>query len=76
VCCDCNPCSDPCKEWSFQNVGEGNAIVQYVDCDGISQSITIAEQTGLIVCTLASDIPEIISGGVIATVSQECGCRN
>ena len=75
VCCDCNPCSDPCTEWSFQNVGEGNAIVHYVDCDGIPQSVTIAEQTGIIVCTLASDIPEIISGGVIATISQECGCR-
>jgi hypothetical protein len=74
VCCDCNPCSDPCKEWILQNVGEGDAVVHYVDCSGTPRSTTISEQTSQIICSLASDIPEIISGGVIVTVSQECGC--
>ena len=76
VCCDCDPCSDPCREWSLQNVGEGTATVGYTDCNGLSQTATITEGQTQIICGLASDSPYVISGGVYITISQECGCRS
>jgi hypothetical protein len=76
VCCDCDPCSDPCREWSLQNVGEGTATVGYTDCNGLSQTATITEGQTQIICGLASDSPYVISGGVYITVSQDCGCRS
>jgi hypothetical protein len=75
VCCECDPCSDPCREWSLQNVGEGTATVGYTDCNGVPQIATITEGQTQIICGLASDSPYVISGGVYITVSQECGCR-
>jgi hypothetical protein len=41
VCCDCDPCSDPCREWSLQNVGEGTATVRYTNCSGVITVATI-----------------------------------
>jgi len=76
VCCDCDPCSDPCREWSLQNVGLGTATVGYTDCNGIPQTATITEGQTQIICGLASDSPYITSGGVYITVSQDCGCRS
>lgn len=76
VCCDCDPCSDPCREWSLQNVGEGTATVNYTDCNGVPQTSTILEGLTKIICGLPSDPPTITSGGVYITVTQECGCRN
>jgi len=76
VCCDCDPCSDPCREWSLQNVGLGTATVGYTDCNGIPQTATITEGQTQIICGLASDSPYVISGGVYITISQECGCRS
>jgi hypothetical protein len=75
VCCDCDPCSDPCREWSLQNVGEGVASVSYTDCSGVVQTITIDEGLTIIICGLSTVAPLVIAGGVIITVSQECGCR-
>jgi hypothetical protein len=75
VCCDCDPCSDPCREWSLKNVGEGTATVGYTDCNGVPQIATIPEGTTQIICGIASDAPYVMSGGVIITISQECGCR-
>lgn len=75
VCCDCDPCSDPCREWSLQNVGEGTATVEYTDCDGVPQIATITEGSEQRICGLPSDPPTVITGGVYITVSQECGCR-
>jgi hypothetical protein len=74
VCCDCDPCSDPCREWSLQNVGEGTATVEYTDCNGEPQIATILEGLSVVICGLASDPPMVISGGVYITVKQECGC--
>jgi hypothetical protein len=76
VCCDCDPCSDPCREWSLQNVGLGTATVGYTDCNGIPQTATIPEGQTEIICGLASDSPYIMSGGVYITISQDCGCRS
>lgn len=76
VCCDCDPCTDPCREWSLQNVGEGTATVQYTNCSGVPQTVTISEGLTSIICGLKSVAPLVISGGVIITVSQECGCRD
>jgi hypothetical protein len=75
VCCDCDPCSDPCREWSFQNVGLGEASVQYLECDGTPRTANIAEGQTQIICGLASFAPYVISGGVLITITQECGCR-
>ena len=75
VCCDCDPCSDPCREWSLQNAGDGIASVTYTDCNGVVQIVTIDEGLTRIICGLASVAPIVIAGGVIITVSQECGCR-
>jgi hypothetical protein len=75
VCCDCDPCTDPCREWSLQNVGEGTATVQYTDCNGVPRTETIPEGITELICGLSSVAPLVISGGVIITVSQECGCR-
>jgi hypothetical protein len=75
VCCDCDPCTDPCREWSLQNAGEGTATVNYTNCDGEPSVATILEGTTQIICGLASDPPLVIAGGVIVTISQECGCR-
>lgn len=75
VCCDCDPCDSPCREWSLQNVGEGVASVRYTDCSGIVQTITIDEGLTRIICGLSTVAPLVIAGGVIITVSQECGCR-
>ena len=74
VCCECDPCDDPCREWTVQNVGEGNAVVGYRDCNGVTQTLTISEGLTRIICGLASTVPAISSGKVIITVSQECGC--
>jgi hypothetical protein len=75
VCCECNPCDSPCREWSLQNVGEGSSSVRYTDCNGVVQTITINEGTTRLICGLSSVAPLVISGGVIITISQECGCR-
>jgi hypothetical protein len=76
VCCVCDTCTDTCREWSLQNVGEGTANVSYTDCDGVPSIQTIPEGQTRIICGLQSDPPLIISGGVYITVSQECGCRS
>ena len=76
VCCDCEPCSDPCREWSLQNAGIGSATVNYTDCDGVPQTVVIPEGRTEIICGLATVSPSVISGGVIVTISQECGCRD
>jgi len=76
ICCDCDPCDDPCKSWNFRNVGEGVAHVQYRDCDGVIQDVYINEKGNETVCALASAIPQIISGSLLITVVQECGCPN
>jgi len=76
ICCDCDPCSDPCKTWSFRNVGEGTAQVEYTDCNGVVQFLPIAEKTTEVVCALATVLPEILSGNILITVVQECGCPN
>jgi hypothetical protein len=75
VCCDCDPCSDPCIDWSFQNVGIGDAIVQYTDCYGAVDTFDIPEGVTRTFCGLKNTPPTIISGGVYITISQECGCR-
>lgn len=75
VCCDCDPCESPCREWSLQNVGEGTATVNYINCVGEPSVATILEGTTQIICGLASDPPSVVAGGVIVTVTQECGCR-
>jgi len=75
VCCDCDPCSDPCREWSLQNVGLGTATVNYTDCNGVPQTSTILEGQTKIICGLPSDPPTVTSGGVYITITQECGCR-
>lgn len=74
VCCECDPCEEPCREWSLQNVGEGTATVNYSDCNGLKQTITISEGITGIICGITTEPPSVMSGGVIITVSQECGC--
>lgn len=76
ICCDCDPCTDPCKTWMFKNVGEGTAQVQYTDCDGVVQFLAINESRKQQVCALASVLPEVLSGSLLITVVQECGCPN
>jgi hypothetical protein len=76
VCCECDPCTDPCREWSLQNVGVGSSSVRYTDCNGVVQTVVIAQGTTRLICGLSSVAPLVISGGVIITVSQECGCRD
>jgi hypothetical protein len=76
VCCECDPCSDPCREWLFQNVGIGTATVRYTNCNGVLSTATIAQGQTQIICGLASYPPSVLSGGVLITVSQECGCRD
>lgn len=75
VCCECDVCDNPCREWSLQNVGEGAATVTYNNCSGARTSITIPEGQTRIICGLRSVPPIVTSGGVIITISQECGCR-
>ena len=74
VCCECDPCEDPCREWSLQNVGEVTATVEFTDCNGEPQTVPIAKGLSVVICGLASDPPMVISGGVYITVKQECGC--
>ena len=76
ICCECTPCEDPCKSWNFRNVGEGVAQVQYRDCRGVIQNVYINEKQNETVCALASSLPQIISGSLLITVVQECGCPN
>lgn len=76
LCCECDPCSDPCKSWSFRNVGEGSAQIEYTDCNEDVQTLTIAEGATEIICALSSVIPEVLSGTLLITVVQECGCPN
>jgi hypothetical protein len=76
VCCECDPCTDPCREWSLQNVGVGTATVNYTNCAGVPSVSTIPQGTTRIICGRASATPSVISGGVIITISQECGCRD
>jgi hypothetical protein len=76
VCCYCDPCEDPCREWTLQNVGDGDALVRYTDCvTGEPTGITIRPGLTRILCGKTTEPPIVISGGVIITVSQECGCR-
>ena len=75
VCCECDPCSDPCREWSLQNVGEGTAQVRFTNCSGTRQTISVSEGLSIVICGLTSDPPTVIAGGVYITVTQECGCR-
>jgi hypothetical protein len=76
VCCDCDPCTDPCREWSFHNVGLGSATVRYTDCNGIIRTAGISQGRTEIICGLASYPPIVLSGGVYITITQECGCRS
>jgi hypothetical protein len=75
VCCDCDPCTDPCREWSLQNVGSGSATVRYTDCNGTIRTVSISQGRTQIICGLASYPPTVLSGGVYITITQECGCR-
>jgi len=76
VCCYCDPCEDPCREWTLQNVGDGSAIVNYANCEtGGRAEITIPTGQTRIICGRALTPPSVFVGGVIITVSQECGCR-
>ena len=75
VCCDCDPCSDPCREWSFQNVGLGSATVRYTDCNNDIRTVGISQGRTEIICGLSSYPPTVLSGGVYITITQECGCR-
>ena len=77
VCCYCDPCENPCREWTLQNVGEGDAVVQYTGCSEppTTYEVTIEPGRTEIICGRALDPPYVLSGGVIITVSQECGCR-
>lgn len=74
VCCECDPCNDPCREWSFQNVGVGSATVRYTDCNGSIRTVGISQGRTEIICGLASYPPIVLSGGVYITIKQECGC--
>lgn len=74
VCCDCDPCLSPCREWSLQNAGIGTATVNYTDCNGVPQTSTILQGQTKIICGLSSVAPLVTSGGVIITITQECGC--
>jgi hypothetical protein len=76
VCCDCDPCSDPCREWSLQNVGLGSATVRYTDCSGVLRTATIPQGQTQIICGRPSFPPTVLSGGVYITITQECGCRS
>jgi hypothetical protein len=76
VCCDCDPCSDPCREWSLQNVGVGSATVKYTNCSGVITVATIPQGQTQIICGLSSYPPIVTSGGVYITITQECGCRS
>ena len=76
VCCECDPCTDPCREWSFQNVGLGSATVRYADCNGIVITVEISQGRTEIICGLASYPPIVLSGGVYITITQECGCKS
>jgi hypothetical protein len=76
ICCDCDPCSDPCKAWMFKNVGSGTAQVQYTDCNGVVRVLSINQNTKQQVCALASVLPTVLSGNLLITVVQECGCPN
>lgn len=76
VCCDCDPCLSPCREWSLQNAGIGTATVNYTDCNGVPQTATINQGLTSIICGLSTVHPLVISGGVIITITQECGCRD
>lgn len=77
VCCYCDPCDDPCREWTLQNVGEGDAVVQYTGClePPTTYEVTIEQGRTEIICGRTLDPPYVLSGGVIITVSQECGCK-
>ena len=75
VCCECNVCTDPCREWTLENVGEGTAQVRFTNCSGTRQTISVAEGLSIVICGLRSDPPTVITGGVYITVYQECGCR-
>jgi hypothetical protein len=75
VCCDCDPCLDPCREWSLQNVGLGSATVRYTNCDGLIRTVGISQGRTEIICGRASYPPTVLSGGVYITITQECGCR-
>ena len=74
ICCDCDPCSDPCKSWSFANVGEGTASVSYTNCSGTPIIVNIEEQESVLACAMSKSIPQVLSGNVLITVVQECGC--
>jgi hypothetical protein len=76
VCCDCDPCTDPCREWSFHNVGLGSATVRYTDCNNDIRTVGISQGRTEIICGLASYPPIVLSGGVYITITQECGCRS
>ncbi len=66
-------------EIAYQNIN-GHATVLAEAASGNIPAIpsviaTIPEGTTQFICGLASVAPLVISGGVIITVSQECGCR-
>jgi hypothetical protein len=75
VCCGCDICTDPCREWTLENVGEGTAQVGFTNCSGTLQTISVAEGLSIVICGLRSYPPTVITGGVYITVYQECGCR-
>lgn len=76
VCCNCDTCLSTCREWSLQNVGTGDATVQYTNCQlGVPETITIPEGQTRIICGLASNPPYLMSGAVVISISQECGCK-
>jgi hypothetical protein len=76
VCCYCDPCEDPCREWFLQNVGDGTAVVNYTNCDNEPISLSLGNGASQYICGLSSaEPPYVVSGGVIITVSQACGCR-
>jgi hypothetical protein len=75
ICCDCDVCDDVCADWTFQNVGLGEATVQYINCNGVLVNVNIDEGTTRIFCGFKNYPPTVLSGGVYITLSTDCGCK-
>lgn len=74
VCCNCNPCIDPCSAWNV-DATSASADVRYMDCATETlTTVTVLIGEPITICGLSSFEPVIVSGTANITLIQECGC--
>lgn len=71
VCCDCEL---PCRTYAAEGMETPTAEIEWIDCSGDTQILTITEETPLPynICVLKPNNPTVISGSISFDLLGDC----